>query len=341
VGETTPLVKLLDFGLARDVTPDAAGSRQAATENGRIFGSPAYLSPEQAAGEPADARSDLYSLGVVLFEMLCGRPPFVRAELLEVVNDHRVTPPPSPRAFTPELSVELEAAILKVLAKDPAGRFQTAEELQSALASCPEWAVSGAPELGWSSQIQLIAPPPVAEVAPPPVAEAVPMETPLAADASVANLRPTRWRSLLVAVVVLLVAAGVTRAVTRHRFASAGPMPVESAAAVQPPESKLSVAGRRHLSVAQDYGRKFWCTAAIDELEEGLREDPELRFEPQLTRTVIPCLRTKTQEKTMQFLVRVVGREAKPELESALSEDLKPDVRDGVQRTLARLANRP
>ena len=106
------------------------------------------------------------------------------------------------------------------------------------------------------------------------------------------------------------------------------------------PESRLSPAGRRHLSVAQDYSRKFWCSAAIDELQTGLHEAPELRADPQLTRTMIPCLRTKTQERTLEFLVTVVGRDAKRELESALTEDLKPDVRDGVQRALAQIASR-
>jgi hypothetical protein len=92
--------------------------------------------------------------------------------------------------------------------------------------------------------------------------------------------------------------------------------------------------------VAQDYARKFWCSAAMDELETGVHEAPELRSDPQLTRTMLPCLRAKTQDKTVDFLVTVVGRDAKAELESALSQDLKPDVRDGVQRALARLATR-
>jgi hypothetical protein len=113
---------------------------------------------------------------------------------------------------------------------------------------------------------------------------------------------------------------------------------VQAAPVVQ---SKLSPAGRHHLTVAQDYSRKFWCAAALNELEEGVREDRELRAEPQLTRAVIPCLRAKNQENTIHFLVTVVGLEAKPELEAALSEELKPDVRDGVQRALAGLAGRP
>jgi serine/threonine protein kinase len=334
VGEATPLVKLLDFGLAKDITPEGTGAQQAQLEHGLIFGSPAYLSPEQAAGHPADARSDLYALGVVLFEMACGRPPFERTDLIDVVQDHLSTLPPSPRAFTPSLSPELEAVILTLLAKAPESRFQTADELQAALAGCPEWEGSGAADPAWSTRIQLIA-------APPPLPANVPEPAPPAADVSIANLRPTRWRSVL-GVVALLLVVGVGIGLERRRRAvlTPTPAPVGTGGVVEPSESRLSPAGRRHLGVAQEYSRKFWCSAAIDELETGLREAPELRADPQLTRSLIPCLRTKTQDKTVEFLVTVVGRDAKRELESALTEQLRPDVRDGVQRALARIASR-
>jgi hypothetical protein len=138
---------------------------------------------------------------------------------------------------------------------------------------------------------------------------------------------------------LFLIAAGVTLQLMRRREVVVVPTPV-STADPRPPEIGLSPTGRRHLSVAQDYARKFWCSAAMDELVEGVHDAPELRSDPQLTRTMLPCLRTKTQDKTVDFLVTVVGRDAKHELELALTEDLKPDVRDGVQRVLARLANR-
>src|SRR5262249_20349031 len=137
-GETLPLIKLLDFGLAKNIAPDSLDAQQALTEMGMVFGTPGYLSPEQAMGNPTDARSDLYALGIVLFEMICGCPPFVSAEPLQVVRDHAMTPPPKPTRFVATLSAPLEAAILKALAKDPKDRFQSAEELQAALAACPE-----------------------------------------------------------------------------------------------------------------------------------------------------------------------------------------------------------
>jgi serine/threonine-protein kinase len=396
VGDPTPLVKLLDFGLAHDLSSDAAGA-SAHLEQGKVFGSPRYLSPEQAVGQPADARSDLYALGVVLFEMVCGRPPFVRTELVDLLHDHASAPPPSPRQFTPSLSSELEAVILKLLAKPPEQRYQTADELQAALASCPEWAASGAADPAWSSRIVLVDPEellpasvpasvptnvptyapasvptyvpasvptyapasvpanvptyapasvPANVVASVPMSVAaevptnVPEPVPAASNFSTPNLRPARWRNVaFVVVVLLLVAAGVIVRATRHNEVA---MPTVAVASnpERAPESRLSPTGRRHLSVAQDYARKFWCSAAIDELETGVHEAPELRTDPELTRTMLPCLRAKTQDKTVEFLVTVVGRGAKPGLESALSEDLKPDVRDGVQRVLQRLASR-
>src|SRR5262249_41958399 len=109
VGETEPPGKLLDFGLAKRVARD---SEPPLAQMGMVFGTPGYLSPEQAMGKPADARSDLYAFGVVLFEMVCGFPPFVQPEALEVIRDHIRTPPPSPRRLTPELSTQIEAVIL-------------------------------------------------------------------------------------------------------------------------------------------------------------------------------------------------------------------------------------
>ena len=128
-------VKLLDFGLAKQMDDDGSA---ALTQAGMVFGTPAYLSPEQAAGGAADARSDLYAVGVLLYECFCGRRPFERDEPMDLVRDHVVTPPPPPRGFAPGMSEALEAILLRALAKEPSLRFQTAAELEEALAATPE-----------------------------------------------------------------------------------------------------------------------------------------------------------------------------------------------------------
>jgi hypothetical protein len=89
--------------------------------------------------------------------------------------------------------------------------------------------------------------------------------------------------------------------------------------------------------MADDYARRLWCSDAVDELERALRDEPELRSNRELTRIAIPCLRARTQFKTMRFLVESVGADAKEELEAALEVETKPDVREGAQRALEQL----
>jgi len=129
------LVKILDFGLAKIVgLHDAEGDRTL-TKHGAIFGTPAYMSPEQAEGHPADARSDLYSVGALLFEMLAGRPPFVADLTSDLLRHHIVTRPPrmsdvaQPGAQIPEL---FERVVARALQKQRGARFQNAEQMLAA-----------------------------------------------------------------------------------------------------------------------------------------------------------------------------------------------------------------
>ncbi|HKB08783.1 MAG TPA: serine/threonine-protein kinase, partial [Candidatus Polarisedimenticolia bacterium] len=118
---------LADFGLARLL--DVPGM----TESGVFLGTPDYASPEQARRQPSDERSDLYSLGVLMFEMATGKRPFV-AESRERVLQMQVTAtPPAPRALRPDLPEPLAAIILRCLEKEPARRYQTAQFLQAEL----------------------------------------------------------------------------------------------------------------------------------------------------------------------------------------------------------------
>lgn len=120
-------VYLMDFGLARIVAEaDLTISKDV------VLGTPYYISPEQAKGEPLDERTDIYSLGVVLYELLAGRVPFTGERPSIVVYHHISTPPPPPSTFNPNISPALEQMILRALAKDRNQRYASAAEMMQA-----------------------------------------------------------------------------------------------------------------------------------------------------------------------------------------------------------------
>jgi serine/threonine protein kinase len=124
-------VKLLDFGIAKLDADDPA--KLAATATGMTLGTPQYMSPEQARADTIDARSDIYQLGLVLYEVLTGRPTFSDRNPVTLMGKHLTERPESIRLQRPAVSAEMEAVILKCLEKAPANRYQTARELQAAL----------------------------------------------------------------------------------------------------------------------------------------------------------------------------------------------------------------
>jgi serine/threonine-protein kinase len=121
-------VKVTDFGIAR-----AINTEESLTQTGAVMGTATYFSPEQAEGIGVDSRSDIYSLGVVLFEMVTGRPPYLGDTPVAVASKHVRDHPPAPRELNPAIPPTFEAIILKCMAKDPAHRYGTAEELRADL----------------------------------------------------------------------------------------------------------------------------------------------------------------------------------------------------------------
>jgi serine/threonine-protein kinase len=120
-------VKVMDFGIARAVADTSATM----TQNAAVIGTAQYLSPEQARGETVDARSDLYSTGCLLYELLAGRPPFVGDSPVSVAYQHVREAPVPPSQLDPEITPEIDAVVLKALAKDPDDRYQSAAEMRA------------------------------------------------------------------------------------------------------------------------------------------------------------------------------------------------------------------
>jgi eukaryotic-like serine/threonine-protein kinase len=120
-------VKVMDFGIARAVADTSATMTQTAA----VIGTAQYLSPEQARGETVDARSDLYSTGCLLYELLAGRPPFVGDSPVSVAYQHVREVPVPPSQLDPEITPEIDAVVLKALAKDPDDRYQSAAEMRA------------------------------------------------------------------------------------------------------------------------------------------------------------------------------------------------------------------
>ncbi len=141
-------VKVLDFGIAKVSSLDEGGSRL--TRTGMIFGTPEYMSPEQARGDRPDHRVDIYAAGCILYEMLTGDVPFHAETFMGVLTKHMFEAPEPPTVRAPQagISPELEAVVLKALHKDRDQRFQTMKEMALAL----EESAGGDPENAWGNE---------------------------------------------------------------------------------------------------------------------------------------------------------------------------------------------
>jgi len=168
--DDTDFVKVLDFGLVKSFVEGHELEGRAITQQGMLMGSPPYMAPEQGEKNRADPRSDIYSLGTMLYEMLTGKPPFTGGGALEVVLkhvNHPVPPLVTPNKFeaVPEA---LKAIVMKCLAKSPMDRFQSMDELILALQDVSVPARVSSPEIAAATEaaVPVVAPPPVTEAEP-------------------------------------------------------------------------------------------------------------------------------------------------------------------------------
>src|SRR6266516_1688325 len=120
-------IKVMDFGIARAI----ADTQATMTQTAQVIGTAQYLSPEQARGERVDARSDLYSVGCLLYELLTGRPPFTGDSPVSIAYQHVREAPIPPSAVDPELPAWADAIVLRAMEKDPADRYQSAADMRS------------------------------------------------------------------------------------------------------------------------------------------------------------------------------------------------------------------
>jgi serine/threonine-protein kinase len=166
------VVKVADFGIAR--LTDDTGVGGTATKTGTTVGTPQYMSPEQVASSKVDGRSDLYSAGIMLYELVAGQPPFTATEAdgpFTIMAKHVQAPPKPPSVYRPGLNLELEQVILKSLSKRPEDRYQSGQEFDHAITAvadrmCPGWQRSLEPGADLSKMVPVATP----AIAIPPVA---------------------------------------------------------------------------------------------------------------------------------------------------------------------------
>jgi eukaryotic-like serine/threonine-protein kinase len=155
-GDEPDFVKVLDFGLVKDITEKP---EEQLTQTGLFMGSPKYMAPEQIEGRRVDGRTDVYAIGVILFEMLTGRVPFERATSVATLMAHVHEPPPLIRTLNPDVNPSLEAAVFKCMAKEQSERFDSVDELLNVLRSFDVPGQSGPHDAGHSARLLSTHPP--------------------------------------------------------------------------------------------------------------------------------------------------------------------------------------
>ncbi|MDN6795490.1 MAG: Stk1 family PASTA domain-containing Ser/Thr kinase, partial [Propionibacterium sp.] len=276
-------VKVMDFGIARAL----ADSQATMTQTNAVVGTAQYLSPEQARGEQVDARSDLYSTGVVLFELLTGRPPFRGDSAVAVAYQHVSAIPPTPSSLTPDVPEALDRVVMKALAKNRDDRYSSAAEMRADLIRAARGADVNAPATqvwtaaaGSDAATQTLAmapPPPPAYTGPTRTNGQAPSPTSTMtalgtngggntdideAAAHKARKKRNAWITVLVILAIALVGGGIAFALNQNRAPDQVAVPT-GLVNLDPADAQAKVVAAGLVwAVSPD-------TAASDNVEEG------------------------------------------------------------------------
>ncbi|MDQ4047880.1 MAG: PASTA domain-containing protein, partial [Actinomycetota bacterium] len=249
------VAKVTDFGIAR------AGASEM-TETGSIMGTAQYLSPEQAQGHAVTATSDLYSIGVMLYELLTGRLPFEGDSAVAIALKHLSEPPPPMSSDDLVIEPNLEAVVMGALAKDPAARWQTGEDFAAALEACRPYVEAQAAGAPVTESTAVIAPIAVADSAPTTVGAGA--EGPPAPEPTDEKRRRRRWPAVALALLVLALVGLMAYAFTRPELVE---VPKVTGLNLTDARERLDKAGFEQVKVEREQS-----LASVDSV---LRQDPD------------------------------------------------------------------